>query len=121
MQTRTGKLLSIGLFVLVAFVAAGFLILKFGEAPKVFVGGTYPVPILFSRIGITTKGTDVLLAGKRIGQVRDIKFADPNNLANGVLVLSDIEERYRLPKNISAVESVTSVVMGRAVIQIQIL
>lgn len=118
METSRNKSIAIAAFMLGGMIAAGWLIFKFGDAPRMFTGGGYDLRINFKQIGITKVGTEVLLAGKRIGEVMNIGFIDPNNLARGVQVTAQIETQYRLPRSAHALESVTSAVMGRAVIQI---
>src|SRR5262249_53082812 len=75
--------------------------------------------ILFNNIRMITQGTDVVFAGKRIGEVREISFADSKNLAAGVIVKAEIDNNVRLPASITAAETSTSIVMGRAIVQLE--
>ncbi|MCK6482544.1 MAG: hypothetical protein HUU22_04620 [Phycisphaerae bacterium] len=121
MERHRTKTVMVGGFVLIGMIILGYLVFLFGDAPHVFTGGTYRVNIRFQEgIANTREGTEVMLWGKRIGQVESIAFVDAANLSQGVNVVAAIERKFQLPRAIKAIESVSSPVMGRAMILIEV-
>lgn len=95
-ETRRNVL--VGLFVLFGLAALGALIVLFGHAPQWLVpGDTYALTIDFDRVAGVRSGTLVEVNGKRIGHVREVRFADPDDLKSGVVVDVAIQKDYRIP------------------------
>jgi ABC-type transporter Mla subunit MlaD len=119
MREQKWRTVAVGAFALTAMLILGFLIILFGESPSKWVGTSYPIKATFARgITSTREGTEVILFGKRVGQVSKVEFSDDENLAQGVTLTLEIESDIDLPVGASAVESMTSAVMGRAVIRL---
>ena len=76
--------LVVGLTVMTAIGIFGIMTLLFQELPTFFKLG-YTVRVQFPDTGGVTKGADVSLAGKRIGRVDDVIFADRNDPTKGVV------------------------------------
>jgi phospholipid/cholesterol/gamma-HCH transport system substrate-binding protein len=84
----------------VLIVAAGFLYLVYSQAD---VGGQstgYRLELRFDSGGSTTVGTDVRIAGVKVGSVVDQHF-DPK--AYQAVVTIEVDDEVKLPKDTSAV------------------
>ncbi len=97
MSTKPGRLeLKVGLFVLIGFVVIAAMAVQFGrmgQALKQF----YTLTVRLPNAGGIIKGSDVLLAGARIGFVADKPQIDPKSV-NSVTVNVKIDENIKLPK-----------------------
>jgi phospholipid/cholesterol/gamma-HCH transport system substrate-binding protein len=89
----------VGLFVLLGFVAIGYLALKAANLTTFNVGATYSITAKFDNVGGLKKHAPVRSAGVRVGRVSSIGF--DNNTFQGVATL-DIENQYQFPKDTSA-------------------
>jgi len=99
MKERTRNLL-VGLTVMVALVVMGGMILVFQELPG-FLQMGYRVKLRFPGASGITEGSDVLLAGRRIGRVTHVEFTDGDTLKVGgelevsaALTLGSIEPEH---------------------------
>lgn len=84
----------------VLIVAAGFLYLIYAQTDVGAQTGGYPLELRFDSGGSTTVGTDVRIAGVKIGSVIDQHF-DPQ--AYQAVVTIEVDESVKLPKDTSAV------------------
>lgn len=109
----------VGAFVLLGLGALGVMIVLFGQLPTwISSGNTYPINIRFETIAGVREGTVVTLAGKRIGRVSAVDFANLERIDLGVRVVVAVERQYRLPKNCRAVTSEAIFGVGRPPIEI---
>jgi len=120
MKEQRGKTALVGGLVILAMVGLGYLVILFGETPTFFTGGVYNITIHFQALGVTQRGTEVLVQGKRIGQITEIKFQDDEHPEYGVNCVAQIDEKYGIPAGTKAVESLTALVLGKVVIQLKI-
>lgn len=102
----------VGAFVLVGLLAFGTLVVMFGQAPQwLSPGDTYELEILFDSVAGIRTGTNVVVAGNRIGHVRRVEFVDEKDLTSGVRVIAAIETKYELPVGTRA-ETVEAGIFG---------
>ena len=99
----------VGLFVLGALAALGTLIVKFGESSWLF-------STCDSVAGIK-EGTQVMLSGVTVGRVTELSFNDPDDPTRGVVAKLQIDKKYRIPMQSTAV--VSPPLMGQATIDIR--
>lgn len=85
----------VGLLVLAAVVAAGGLIVRFGEL-NTFWERKYTVTIHFEKAPGVTRGTPVRKSGILIGSVKEVTFDDRRG---GVDLVVDIREKFPLRKD----------------------
>jgi phospholipid/cholesterol/gamma-HCH transport system substrate-binding protein len=89
----------VGLFVLVGFVAIGYLALKAANLASFTIGETYAVSAKFDNIGGLKVRAPVRSAGVTVGRVSAITF--DNNSFQGMVTL-EIEKKFQFPKDTSA-------------------
>jgi phospholipid/cholesterol/gamma-HCH transport system substrate-binding protein len=100
MKESTRNLL-VGLTVVLALGILGGMIIAFRELPS-FMQTGYAVRIHMSDTGGAIVGADVLIAGKRVGHVTDIAFADQRDLTQGVIMAAAIDTGIPIPANFRA-------------------
>ena len=91
----------VGLTVLVGLVLLGSMIVIFRELPPFLRLGSYDVKVHFNDAAGVTPGADVLMAGKRVGRVTSVNFADRNNPGKGIIFTLAIERDVRLPGDVN--------------------
>jgi phospholipid/cholesterol/gamma-HCH transport system substrate-binding protein len=96
---RKGIETLVGLFVLLGFLAIGYLALKAANLASFNVGETYSVSAKFDNIGGLKVRAPVRSAGVTVGRVSAIGF--DNNTFQGIATL-DIQQKYQFPKDTSA-------------------
>src|SRR5258708_36062124 len=97
MSTKeSGLEIKVGLFICIGFAVIGAMILKFGLGGSEGFKKYYPLVVDLPNANGLLKGSDVLLAGARIGFV-GTKPNLTDNLGN-VRVTVNIDEKYRIPK-----------------------
>jgi phospholipid/cholesterol/gamma-HCH transport system substrate-binding protein len=84
----------------VLIVAAGFLYLIYSQADVGAQATGYRLELRFDNGGSTTVGTDVRIAGVKVGSVIDQHF-DPK--AYQAVVTIEVDDEVKLPKDTSAV------------------
>jgi phospholipid/cholesterol/gamma-HCH transport system substrate-binding protein len=84
----------------VLLVAAGFLYLIYVKTDVTAETGGYPLELRFDSGGSTTVGTDVRIAGVKVGSVINQYFDEK---AYQAVVTIEVENRVKLPKDTSAV------------------
>jgi phospholipid/cholesterol/gamma-HCH transport system substrate-binding protein len=84
----------------VLIVAAGFLYLIYAQTDVGAQTTGYPLELRFDSGGSTSVGTDVRIAGVKVGSVIDQHF-DPT--AYQAVVTIEVDELVKLPKDTSAV------------------
>ncbi len=84
----------------VLLVAAGFLYLIYSETEIGATSSGYPLELRFDSGGSTIVGTDVRIAGVKVGTVIDQHF-DPE--AYQAVVTIEVDNDVKLPKDTSAV------------------
>lgn len=84
----------------VLLVAAGFLYLIYAQTNVGAQASGYPLELRFDSGGSTIVGTDVRIAGVKVGSVID-QYFDPK--AYQAVVTIEVEEEVKLPKDTSAV------------------
>jgi ABC-type transporter Mla subunit MlaD len=109
----------VGVFVMVGFAVLGGLIIVFGGG-KTLLASTYQIRADFPN-GVTgvQGGQSVTLNGKRIGETRDVLFADPKHLELGVNVAITIEG-YDLPAGSELVIAPPAMGLGRPMIELDV-
>lgn len=105
----------VGLFVLLGAITLAFLALKAGNLSSVSFEKTYSVIAKFDNIGGLKPRAPVKSAGVVVGRVDKISFDDNNFQA---LVILNLEERYKFPKDSSA-KILTSGLLGEQYIGIE--
>lgn len=89
----------VGLFVLLGFVAIGYLALKAANLAAMTVGETYMVSARFDNIGGLKPRAPVKSAGVTVGRVASISL-DGKTFQG--LVTMELEKRFAFPKDTSA-------------------
>lgn len=90
----------VGFFILMGMIILGGLVMAFGGGRTLFVDA-YKLNVLFpDGVEGVQEGQAVTLNGKRIGETKELRFADENDLSKGVIVIVSVEG-FELP---SAVE-----------------
>jgi phospholipid/cholesterol/gamma-HCH transport system substrate-binding protein len=89
----------VGLFVLLGFVAIGYLALKAANLASFASGETYTVTAKFDNIGGLKVRSPVRSAGVTVGRVKAITF---DNRSFQGLVTLEIEAKFQFPKDTSA-------------------
>ena len=89
----------VGLFVLLGFVAIGYLALKAANLAAMTVGETYTVTARFDNIGGLKPRAPVKSAGVTVGRVASISL-DGKTFQG--LVTMELEKRFAFPKETSA-------------------
>ena len=100
MREKTRDLI-VGLTVLVGLVLLGAMIVIFRELPASLRLGYYDVKVSFSHAGGVTPGADVYMAGKRVGRVAEVDFANQRNPREGVLFMLTIDRDVRIPGDVN--------------------
>jgi len=108
--------LAIGLTVIVALAMLGGMIVIFTVTPGSF-GGGYPVAIRGKTTHDVHVGDPIHMAGMRVGQITDVRFADPSNPGEGVWMTGRIDSHIRLPGN-TAVHVFTKGFSGQAYVSL---
>ncbi len=98
-MTRRGIETLVGLFVLLGFVAIGYLALKAANLASFTIGETYTVGAKFDNIGGLKVRAPVRSAGVTVGRVSAITF--DNQSFQGMVTL-EIEKKFQFPKDTSA-------------------
>ncbi|HET6427176.1 MAG TPA: MlaD family protein [Phycisphaerae bacterium] len=99
MTDKTRNLL-VGMTVMAALAGLAAMIVLFQEIPAALQSG-YRHHVHFANAGGVTAGTDVLLAGRRIGRVTDVQFTD-GDARKGVTMTVLIESDVNVPANVTA-------------------
>ncbi len=88
--------LIVGIFVLIALIALGVMIILFGETPEYFQTRTsYRVGMYFDTAGPIQNGDPVLINGLQVGRV---KWIEPReDIRKGVVIVTEIQNRYKIP------------------------
>ena len=105
----------VGLFVLLGAVALMFLALKAGNMSSFSFEKTYTVSSRFDNIGGLKPRAPVKSAGVVVGRVGDITFDNQDYRA---LVTLQLQERYKFPKDNSAI-ILTSGLLGEQYVGIE--
>ena len=105
---RKGIETLVGLFVLIGFVAIGYLALKAANLASFTIGETYTVAAKFDNIGGLKVRAPVRSAGVTVGRVAAIHF--DNQTFQGIVTM-EIEKKYQFPQDTSA-KILTSGLLG---------
>jgi phospholipid/cholesterol/gamma-HCH transport system substrate-binding protein len=98
-MTRRATETLVGMFVLLGFVAIGYLALKAANLAAITVGETYTVTALFDNVGGLKPRAPVKSAGVTVGRVASIAL--DGKTFRGVVTM-ELEKRYAFPKDTSA-------------------
>ena len=85
----------VGVFMVVGFLAFGWLAIRLGEAPFLSQGRTYRLDASFNNVSGLKRGAEVQISGVSVGTVQGIRL-DEDNLA---LVTMQLQRNVRLPKD----------------------
>ena len=99
MTDKTRNVL-VGLTVMVALAGLAAMVVLFQEIPAALQPG-YRHHVQLPNAGGVTDGTDVLLAGRRIGRVTNVDFTD-GDARKGVTVTVLIRSAVNIPANVTA-------------------
>ncbi|MFN3534276.1 MAG: outer membrane lipid asymmetry maintenance protein MlaD [Desulfatiglandales bacterium] len=69
--------LTVGFFVLIGILCLGYLTIKVGKM-EIMGGSGYEIKAVFSNVGGLSTGSDVTIAGVRVGSVSRIELLDYN-------------------------------------------
>lgn len=98
-MSKRGIETAVGLFVLLGFVAIGYLALKAANLAAMTVGETYTVSARFDNIGGLKPRAPVKSAGVTVGRVASISL-DGKTFQG--LVTIELEKRFAFPRDTSA-------------------
>lgn len=113
--------LVVGTFVLFGLASLGVLIVLFGQVPSwITRASTWTLPIHFDEVSGVREGTLVTLGGKTIGRVTSVEFIDPQHIDRGIVVMTAIDEEYRVPAGARAETNEAIFGMGRPEVRIVI-
>ena len=103
----------VGLFLVMGFLALGWLALQLGEVPWLTGAKTYELDAEFSNISGVKTGADVQIAGVTVGKVRGLRLNEDNR----AVVTLQLDKDVKIP-----VDSMASVksqgIIGDKLIQI---
>ena len=85
----------VGVFMVVGFLAFGWLAIRLGEAPFRSQGRTYRQDASYNNVSGLKRGAEVQISGVNVGTVQGIRL-DEDNLA---LVTMQLQRHVRLPKD----------------------
>lgn len=88
----------IGMFVIVAGLVLGMLIVWFGESPSLLRDHAF-VRVRYDEAPGVAEGVSVRKSGIRIGEVLSIAFDETPNKPEGVIVVLSLERKYRIRKD----------------------
>ena len=103
----------IGMFVIVAGLVLGMLIVWFGESPSLFRDHAF-VRVRYTEAPGVAEGITVRKSGIRIGEVLSINFDETPNRPEGVIVVLSLERKYKLRKD--SVAKISRSLIGDVVI-----
>ncbi|NLZ16564.1 MAG: outer membrane lipid asymmetry maintenance protein MlaD [Desulfobulbaceae bacterium] len=83
----------VGIFLVIGFLAFGWLALRLGEVSLLTQGRTYTLDAAFNNVSGLKKGSEIQLSGVTIGTVRTIRL-DEDNMA---LVSMQLDQDVHLP------------------------
>ncbi len=107
--------LFVGLFLIVGFLALGWLALQLGEVPFITGSRTYNINAEFSNISGVKSGADIQIAGVKVGTVRDLTL----NEDSYAMVAMQINRNVEIP--VDSIASVKSMgIIGDKFIQISL-
>lgn len=98
-MTRRNIEVLVGFFVLMGFVAIGYLALKAANLAAMTIGETYTVAARFDNVGGLKPRAPVKSAGVTVGRVSSISLDDKTY--QGVVTM-ELEKRFVFPKDSSA-------------------
>ena len=99
-MTDRRRNLLVGITVLTAAIILGGMIIKFRELPA-FMRPGYELRFTYGDTGSVREGSDVLLAGIRIGRVSEITFTG-GNAREGVTIIATIDRDIDIPGDVNA-------------------
>lgn len=105
---------SVGLFVLIALLAFGFLAISVGKVGVFAWKQSYQISMFFDNVGNLNQRAPIRSAGVIVGRVHSVHF-DNNTYQAKVLV--DIDKRYRFPLD-SVAKIQTSGLLGEQYINL---
>ena len=70
----------VGVFLIIGFLAFGWLALRLGEVSILTQGTTYTLDAAFNNVSGLKKGAEIQISGVNVGTVRDIRL-DQDNMA----------------------------------------
>lgn len=117
MEERKQSIL-VGLFMLAGLACLATLVFWFAEAPGLFGQRSYALQIHFDRLQGVQAGTEIRMAIGRVGLVKDLRFADPQNPGRGVVVVADIDWDVGMPVDTEAVAHPVAMGFGRGEIRL---
>ena len=91
----------VGVFLVMGFLAFGWLALRLGEVPMLSQGKTYTLNAVFSNISGVRSGAEVQIAGVTVGHVRELSL-DADNQA---LISMQLDRAVKVPTDSMASES----------------
>ncbi len=103
----------IGMFVIVAGLVLGMMIVWFGESPSLFRDHAF-VRVHYTEAPGVAEGISVRKSGIRIGEVLSINFDETPGRPEGVIVVMSLERKYKLRKD--SVARITRSLIGDVVI-----
>lgn len=103
----------VGVFLLIGFLAFGWLALRLGEVTLLTGGRTYTLDAAFNNVSGLKKGAEIQISGVNVGTVRDIRL-DQDNMA---LVRMQLDQSVHLPVD-SMASIKTQGIIGDKYIQI---
>jgi len=105
----------VGIFLIVGFIALGWLALQLGEVPWLASGRTYVLNAEFTNISGVKNGADIQIAGVKVGTVKDLTL----NEDSYAIVVMQVDRTVQIP-----VDSIASVkskgIIGDKFIQISL-
>ncbi len=103
----------VGVFLVIGFLAFGWLALRLGEVSLLTQGTTYTLDAAFNNVSGLKKGAEIQVSGVNVGTVREIRL-DEDNMA---LVRMQLQQSVQLPLD-SMASIKTQGIIGDKYIQI---
>ena len=105
----------VGVFLIIGFLAFGWLARRLGEVSILTQGTTYTLDAAFNNVSGLKKGAEIQISGVNVGTVRDIRL-DQDNMA---LVRMQLQQNVHLPLD-SMASIKTQGIIGDKYIQISL-
>ena len=100
-MSERGRNIAVGTTVLIAMCMLAGMIVIFTGIPSMFRRG-YVLAITFDDTQGAKEGDPVRIAGRRIGSITDVRFAQSDNACAGVVFKVLIDTDVRIPGNVNA-------------------